>query len=103
MTRDQADELAGQLAAASDLVRTFEQEFSARELSEAPSPGVWSAADNLMHLTVTSQALIPRMTRTLGKLAEAGRRSDGPSRPDWIGRLYASWLEPPVRFMVRAP
>ena len=103
MTREQADELAGQLAAASDLVRTLEREFSPRELSEAPSPGAWSAADNLVHLTLASQALIPRMTRTLGKLAEAGQRSDRPSQPDWIGRFYAWSLEPPVRFKARAP
>jgi hypothetical protein len=100
MTREQADQLAGQLTAASDVVRTLEREFSAREL---PAPGVWSAADNLMHLTVTSKALIPRMTRTLGKLAEAGMRRDGPSPPDWVGRLYARLLEPPVHFKVRAP
>jgi hypothetical protein len=56
-----------------------------------------------MHLTLSSQALIPRMSRTLGKLAEAGQRSDRPSRPDWIGRLYAWALEPPVHFKAKAP
>ncbi len=103
MTREQADELAGQLAAASDLARKLEQEFSQRELSEAPSPGAWSAADNLVHLTLASEALIPRMSKTLGKLADAGQRSDLRSRPDWIGRFYAWALEPPVRFKARAP
>lgn len=103
MTREQADELAGQLAAASDLASKLGEEFSPRELSEAPSPGGWSAADNLMHLALSSQALIPRMSKTLGKLAAAGRRSDLSSRPDWLGRLYARALEPPVRFKVRAP
>ncbi len=103
MTREQADELAGQLAAVSDRACKLEQEFSQRELSEAPSPGAWSAADNLMHLTLASQALIPRMTKTLGKLAEAGQRSEGRSKPDWVGRFYAWALEPPVRFKARAP
>jgi hypothetical protein len=79
------------------------QEFSAPELTAPPSPGAWSAADNLMHLTLASQALIPRMSKTLGKLEEGGRRSDRASRPDWVGRLYAWALEPPVFFKAKAP
>jgi hypothetical protein len=103
MTRQQADQLAGQLTAIADSARKLAQEFSPRELTQPPSPGAWSAADNLMHLTLASQALVPRMSKTLGKLAEAGRRSDGPSRPDWVGRLYAWALEPPVYFRAKAP
>ena len=103
MTRQQADVLAGQLSAASDLARGLEREFSARELGEPPAAGAWSAADNLMHLTLASRALVPRMTRTLAKLAEARRRTDRPTRADWIGELYARLLEPPVRFRARAP
>jgi hypothetical protein len=103
MTREQADELAGQLASASDLARRLADDFSAEALSRPPPAGGWSAADNLMHLTLASQALVPRMSKTLGKLAAAGRFSDRPSRPDWLGRLYAWALEPPVRVRVRAP
>jgi hypothetical protein len=103
MTHEQARTLAGQLGAASDLARRLERDFSPKELSESPAPGTWSAADNLVHLTLASQALIPRMSRTLGKLAAAGRRSDRTSKADWIGRLYAWALEPPARFKSRAP
>ncbi|HET7292919.1 MAG TPA: DinB family protein [Vicinamibacteria bacterium] len=103
MTPGQADDLAAQLAAVAELARRLEQEFSPRELTEAPAREAWSATDNLMHLTLASQALIPRMTRTLGKLSDANRRSDAPSRPDWVGRLYAWALEPPARFKARAP
>jgi hypothetical protein len=103
MTREQADELAGQLTAVSESARNLGDEFSPRELTDAPSPGSWSAADNLMHLALSSQALIPRMSKTLEKLAEAGRRSDRPSRPDWVGRLYAWALEPPILFKAKAP
>lgn len=103
MTQQQADELAGQLAAVGDHARGLAQEFSSRELGEPPSPGAWSAVDNLMHLTLASQAFIPRMTRTLAKLAEAGRRSDRPSRRDLVGRLYSWALEPPILFKARAP
>jgi hypothetical protein len=103
MTREQTDDLARQLEAASDLARTLCREFSTLELSTPPPAGGWSAADNLAHLTLASQALVPRMSRTLRKLGETGRRSDRPSRPDWFGRLYAWALEPPVRLRVRAP
>jgi hypothetical protein len=103
MTPQQAGELAGEFRAAADDARQLAQEFSAQELRQPPAAGAWSAADNLMHLAVTSQAFIPRMTRTLGKLAEAGKRTGERSRPDLLGRLYAWWLEPPVRMKVRAP
>lgn len=103
MTREQADDIVGQLGAVSDLARTLELEFAPRELSEAPGAQRWSAADNLMHLMLASQAFIPRMSKTLGKLAQAGQRSDRPSRPDWVGRVYAWALEPPVHVRVKAP
>jgi hypothetical protein len=103
MTREQAEALAGEFRSAADEARRLAEEFSPRELSQPPAPGAWSAADNLMHLAVASQALVPRMTRTLGKLADAGKRTDGPSRADWLGGLYARWLEPPARLKVRAP
>ena len=103
MTREQADDLARELSDVSALARGLGAEFSPRELSEPPRAGVWSAADNLMHLTLASQALVPRMTRTLGKLADAGKRTERHTRADWIGRVYAWALEPPVRFKARAP
>jgi hypothetical protein len=103
MTGEQADRLGKQFVAAATFARALDQEFSPAELSAPPSPEAWSAADNLAHLTLTSQAFIPRMSRTLAKLAEAGRRTDRRSAPDWVGRLYAWALEPPVRFRVRAP
>lgn len=103
MTKQQAEALAAELQAVSDEARRLAEEFSADELGRPPSEGAWSAADNLMHLSMAAQAFIPRMTRTLGKLAEAGKRTDGPSRADWVGRLYAWLLEPPARLKVRAP
>lgn len=103
MTREQAEALANEFRAASEAARRLAEEFSSRELSEPPAPGAWSAADNLMHLAMASQAMVPRMTRTLGKLADAGKRTQGPSKPDWLGRIYVWFLEPPARLKVRAP
>jgi hypothetical protein len=103
MTKEQADALADEFRAVSAEARRLAEEFSPRELSQPPSAGAWSAADNLMHLAMASQALVPRMSRTLDKLAQAGRRTDGPSRADWVGRLYAWFLEPPARMKVGAP
>lgn len=103
MTKQQADELAGQLRGVSGQAGKLAVDFSPRELGAPPVADAWSAADNLMHLTLSSQAFVPRMSKTLGKLADAGRRTDGPSRADWVGRLYAWALEPPVHFKARAP
>lgn len=101
MTREQVDELAGQLKAVSDLATKLGHEFSPPELNEPPAVGAWSAADNLMHLTLASQAFVPRMAKTLGKLT--GCRTNEATRADWIGRCYAWALEPPVRFKAKAP
>jgi hypothetical protein len=103
MTREQAEALAGEFRALSDEARRLAEEFSPRDLCQPPAPGAWSAADNLMHLAMAAQALVPRMSRTLGKLADAGKRTEGRSRADWLGRLYAWWLEPPARLKFRAP
>jgi len=103
VTRQQADALVAELRAVSADAKGLAVEFSATELGRAPAAGAWSAADNLMHLTIAARALEPRMAKTLAKLSDAGRRQDGPSRADWVGRLYAWALEPPVRVRVRAP
>jgi len=102
MTTEQAERLSGELLDAAALARKLEQDFSPAELSVPPSPAGWSAADNVVHLTLSSQAFVPRMGRTLGKLAESGRRSEHVSPPDVVGRLYAWVLEPPVRLKARA-
>ena len=103
MTRTQVEALAAQFRAAADAANKLGQEFSPRQLSEPPSVGSWSAADNLMHLTLAAQAFVPRMSKTLGKLESAGKRTDRPVRADWIGRCYAWALEPPVHLKVKAP
>jgi hypothetical protein len=103
VTREQADALATELRAASDAARELGERFPRGELAEAPSPGAWSADENLMHLTLTSQALIPRMTRTLGKLADAGKTTTAPARGDWVGSFYAWVLEPPARMKAKTP
>jgi hypothetical protein len=103
MTRQQADSLAGELRAVNDDARRLAAEFSPRELGQPPAPGAWSAADNLMHLAMASQALVPRMSRSLDKLRDEGKRTEGPSRGDWLGRVYAWSLEPPARLRFRAP
>lgn len=103
MTKQQADELASQLGGVSDQASKLAADFSPRALGAPPAAGAWSAADNLTHLTLASQAFVPRMSKTLGKLADAGRRTDRHSRADWVGRLYAWALEPPVHFKARAP
>jgi hypothetical protein len=103
VTREQADALAAELRAASEEARALSSAFSRRELSLPPSPGAWSADENLMHLTLASQALVPRMTRTLAKLHDAGTRTAGPTRADWVGGFYAWVLEPPARMKARTP
>jgi hypothetical protein len=103
MTRAQAEAIRAQLQAVSERVRGLEREFPPEALRTPPRPASWSAADNLVHLTLASRALVPRMENTLGKLEAAGRRTSGESHPDVLGRAYAWLLEPPVHLKVSAP
>ena len=64
MTRQQADALVAELRAVSADAKGLAVEFSATELGRAPAAGAWSAADNLMHLTIAARALELGVTRS---------------------------------------
>lgn len=94
MTPAQCDELERALARSSDRARSLFERNPPARLSARPGPQSWSAAECLVHLTLTSTAFAPRLDVALRELREAGRRNDGPSRMDWTGRMLNWSLEP---------
>ncbi len=71
-----------------------------------PGPGRWSAAECIVHLSLTTLAYLPLIDRALreGRRAEVVRleaRSPGRFRRDLIGWLLCRLNEPPIRRRMR--
>jgi hypothetical protein len=94
VTRGQAEELERAFQACSAAaVRLFES-HSPATLTHRPRPEAWSAAECVVHLSLTAAAFRPLLESALAGLRERERRRAGPSRMDWKGRLLNWSLEP---------
>lgn len=68
-----------------------------------PTPGHWSIAECLDHLTVTNREMIESIKRTISDARSKGLTSRGPFRHGWIGNMFVRSLEPPVKMKFKAP
>jgi hypothetical protein len=69
----------------------------------APEPGVWSAAECLQHLNLTSGVYLPSVREVIEEGRRAGRLRRRAHRRDFIGWLFCRLLEPPARMRVKTP
>src|SRR5215210_4014426 len=67
------------------------------------TPGHWSVAECLDHLTVTNRELIEGIKKTISDARSKGLTSRGPFRHGWIGNLFVRSMEPPVKMKFKAP
>jgi len=96
----QLEELVTQYDAAAREARTLVESLTREQLGRRPAPGRWSAADNLVHLSLTSQQWMPRLADAISGARRQGVVGDGPYRMDLVGRLLKWVLEPPSRVRV---
>lgn len=68
-----------------------------------PTPGHWSIAECLDHLTVTNRELIEGIKRTISDARAKGLTGRGPFRHGWIGNMFVRSMEPPVKMKFKAP
>ncbi|MDT4897553.1 MAG: hypothetical protein QOH25_2630 [Acidobacteriota bacterium] len=68
-----------------------------------PTPGHWSIAECLDHLTVTNRELIEGIKKTINDARSKGLTSRGPFRHGWIGNMFVRSMEPPVKMKFKAP
>jgi len=75
------------------------------EWERRPSPKSWSAAECLIHLNLTAEQMLPRLTAAVGAALEAGYTGDGPFKSGFLGGLLAWLIEPPYqsRFATTKP
>ena len=62
-----------------------------------PAPERWSIGEHIVHLNLTSRALLPLLDEAI-RNAKVG---EGPYRRDFIGWLLSRVIEPPVRMRVK--
>lgn len=97
-------------------LENLEREFldvskRARDLAERagakfairPAPDRWSVAENLDHLRVSSELVLPRLEAALAEAKKQGLAATTPYRLDLVGKLLIWSLEPPSKFRVPAP
>ena len=60
-------------------------------------PGSWSVAECLDHLAITNRVYLRAMQEPAIRARQRGSRRRGPAAPGFIGRLFISTLEPPVK------
>ena len=101
MTPAQVEELERRLLASSAAAsRLFELNAPDR-LTAKPGLQSWSAAECVVHLSLTGAAYVPLLEGALRELRDKGLRRATPSRMDWKGRLLNWSLEPRPWFRMK--
>jgi diadenosine tetraphosphatase ApaH/serine/threonine PP2A family protein phosphatase len=84
-------------------VRTLAASTDEASFHRHPTPGAWSAADCVAHLTLTGHLYLPTFDATIAEARAQGRTGEGPWKRTLPGR-FAVWSnEPPPRFRLPAP
>ncbi|HVE73204.1 MAG TPA: DinB family protein [Thermoanaerobaculia bacterium] len=76
---------------------TLVQSTDGRMFTVRPTPLSWSAAECLAHLSISSEMFLPVLRQALER-ARGKRRA---VKMDWLGRILAWFLEPPIRKRVK--
>ena len=64
-------------------------------------PNRWSIGEQILHLSLTSRAYLPRLREGLAQARQKGLRAKGRYRRDFMGWLLCKMVEPPVRVKVK--
>lgn len=94
MTRAQREAIEKRLRASSEAAARLFERHTLEQLARPPAPQAWSAAECLVHLSLTAAAIVPLVEIAVADLRARGLVSFSASRMDWTGRLIAWSLEP---------
>ena len=76
--------------------------LSDQQFTWRPSPNAWSIAECLEHMNATARTYLPALDESIADAIRRGVYGEGPFLYNWIGRLYARFIEPPVRWRLQA-
>ena len=93
LTADHVDrmELLEAIAALTGRAEALVQGHTAEQFLWKPTPGAWSIAQCLDHMTVSLRLYLPRFEKAL---AAGGPRDEGPFRPGVVARLWIRLIQP---------
>jgi hypothetical protein len=77
--------------------------LSESELAWRSDPGRWSIAENLQHLTQTTELYLPAIDQSVADARARNLLAPGPFSPGLFGRLFVWYLEPPPKLKSPAP
>jgi hypothetical protein len=100
VNRAQVDELEQALERSSRAAADLFARHGEAQLRRRPGHGGWSAAECIVHLSLTSAAALPLVEAALADLEARGARRAGRSRMDPIGAAI-NWSLKPGRFRVK--
>ncbi len=101
MTPEQARALAAEAEGVSKDARALTAGMDAAALMQRPAGGGWSVAENLQHLILTGQAMIPLAERAVEELERSGKKTTRASGLGLMGWLLVKSLEPPPRMKTK--
>ncbi|HYR28694.1 MAG TPA: DinB family protein [Thermoanaerobaculia bacterium] len=68
-----------------------------RHFTVRPTPGSWSAAECLSHLSISTEMFLPVLRKAIDDAKARGWKSERKPSMDMLGRLLRWFLEPPIR------
>ena len=101
MTPEQASALKSEVDAVAKEARALTEGMDAATLMKRPERGGWSVAENLQHLILTADAMLPLAETAISALERDGRKTSRHSRLGLMGWLLTKSLEPPSRMKTR--
>jgi hypothetical protein len=66
-----------------------------------PSPGSWSAAECISHLSISSESFLEPLRKAIDEARGKGLTAKRPLKMDLLGRILKWFLEPPIRKRVK--
>jgi DinB superfamily len=73
------------------------------QMAWRPQPGKWSIAENLVHLELTTRAVLPVVDKAIEGARQKKCYSDGPFPLGMMGRFFVWYAEPPPVLKLPAP
>jgi hypothetical protein len=101
MTPDQAAALRGEVDVAAEQARRLVEGMDAGALMKRPGSGAWSVGENLQHLILTSNAMLPLAEAAVAQVEREQRKAAKPAGLGFIGWLLFKSLDPPARMKIK--
>ena len=95
--------LENELSAVNTAATALCEGLSADQLAWRPHPAKWSIAENLLHLSTTTEVFLPAVDHAILESRRKNLLDDGPFRLGFYGRVLVWYVEPSPAIRLPAP